>query len=219
VIEASGRKTVRKRSNLPPARTRSNGDETRRRLVEACLEHVWERGYAASSVSLIAEAANAPKGSVFYHFPTKDEFVIAAVQEYVAQAAARRRTDLLPDRPADRPTIDRLKSYFRKRLEARRPTKFRRGCLLGNLAAEVNDASSPMLAKAVQKGLSAFEGDVGTFLEAAARAGEIRTDLRLPAVASGIVNGWEGALLRMKLTGSAKPLEVFIDNLPAMLDR
>jgi TetR/AcrR family transcriptional regulator, transcriptional repressor for nem operon len=202
-----------------PARTRANGELTRQRLIEACIDHVWDRGYAASSVALIAESAGAPKGSVFYHFPTKDEIIIAAVEEYVAQATARRKKDLLPSSPEDRPTINRLKRYFRQRIEVRRATKFRRGCLLGNLAAEVDERTSPKLAKAVQNGLLAFENDVAQFLIAAASEGEIRQDLPIAEVAAGLVNGWEGALLRMKLNGSPKPLESFIETIPAMLER
>jgi TetR/AcrR family transcriptional repressor of nem operon len=56
----------------------------------------------------------------------------------------------------------RSKRYFRQRIEVRRATKFRRGCLLGNLAAEVNEKTSPKLAKAVQNGLLAFENDVAS---------------------------------------------------------
>jgi TetR/AcrR family transcriptional regulator, transcriptional repressor for nem operon len=98
-------------------------------------------------------------------------------------------------------------------------TKFRRGCLLGNLAAEVDQKTSPKLAKAVQNGLLAFENDVAQFLTAAAQEGEIRQDLPIAEVAAGLVNGWEGALLRMKLNGSPKPLESFIETIPAILER
>jgi hypothetical protein len=44
---------------------------------------------------------------------------------------------------------------------------------------------------------------------------EIRQDLPIAEVAAGLVNGWEGALLRMKLNGSPKPLESFIETIPA----
>jgi TetR/AcrR family transcriptional repressor of nem operon len=188
-------------------------------LIEACLDHVWDRGYAASSVALIAESAGAPKGSVFYHFPTKDEIIIAAVDEYIARATSRRKKELLRSSAADRSTVTRLKRYFRQRIEARRATKFRRGCLLGNLAAELDEKTSPKLAKAVQNGLLAFESDLAHFLTAAAREGEIRQDLPIAGMAAGLVNGWEGALLRMKLSGSSKPLESFVETIPTMLQR
>jgi len=210
-------KTIGKGNDASRGRTRVNGERTRQVLIEACLEHVWSRGYAASSVASIAESAGAPKGSVFYHFPSKDEVVIAAVEEDVAQATSRRKNHLLPNKPGDRPTVARLKSYFQQRLEARRPGKFRQGCLLGNLAAEIDEKVSPALAKAVQKGLVAFESDMMQFLSAAVEAGEVRQDLGISEVAAGLVNGWEGALLRMKLNGSPKPLQSFIDNIPTFL--
>jgi len=42
---------------------------TRQHLIDACTEHIWDRGYATSSVALIAESAGAPKGSVFLLLP------------------------------------------------------------------------------------------------------------------------------------------------------
>ncbi|WP_158808940.1 TetR/AcrR family transcriptional regulator [Beijerinckia sp. L45] len=200
-------------------RTRANGKLTKRRLVEACLEHVWDRGYGATSMALVAEAAGTPKGSVFYHFPTKETMIVAAVAEYVEQATARRKRDLLPDAPSHRPTVTRLKRYFHKRMEARRATNFRRGCLLGNLAAEINDEAVPAIAKAVQQGLQSFEEDVASFLTAACHEGEVRSDLHVEEVSSTLVNGWEGALLRMKLSGSPKPLESFIATVPIIIRR
>jgi TetR/AcrR family transcriptional repressor of nem operon len=87
------------------------------------------------------------------------------------------------------------------------------------LAAEVDEKTSPKLAKAVQNGLLAFENDVAQFLTAAAHEREIRQDLPIAEMAAGLVNGWEGALLRMKLSGSSKPLESFVETIPAMLQR
>ncbi len=71
----------------------------------------------------------------------------------------------------------------------------------------------------MQNGLLAFEKDVERFLTAAVLEGEIGRDLYIPEIAAGLVNGWEGALLRMKLSGSPKPLESFIENIPAILQR
>ncbi len=186
------------------------GQATRARLVDACLDQVWGQGYAASSIATIAQAAAAPKGSVFYYFPSKDEVVVAAVEAYVALARQRRGRELLPGPDRKLPALKRLEAYFRSRMEARRPAGFRRSCLLGNLAAEIDPEASPLVADAVRAGLAAFEADLLAVLQEAAAAGELAPGADLPALAATLVHAWEGALLRMKLLRSGGPLEEFL---------
>jgi TetR/AcrR family transcriptional regulator, transcriptional repressor for nem operon len=183
---------------------------TRAHLVEAALDHISDFGYGASTIAEIAEHAGIPRGSVFYYFPTKDDIVIAAIESYVTQAHARRVEKLLGPWSADHRAIDRFQSYFRSRLEARRKTNFRRGCLLGNLAGEIGGQDLPLVVQAVQAGLHIFEKDILVFLTASSKAGQIEDAVDLPALAATIVSGWEGALLRMKLRQSPLPLEQFM---------
>jgi TetR/AcrR family transcriptional regulator, transcriptional repressor for nem operon len=185
-------------------------ETTKTRLIESCLDHVWIHGYAASSIASIADAAKIPKGSVFYYFPTKDDVILAAIDEYVSRAKARRQRELLSPPQKHQSCTERLQAYFRGRMEARRPGRFQRGCLLGNLAAEIDGGRSPKIAAAVRAGLSAFEHDILCVLKEASEQGEIGRNLDLAGMAATLVNGWEGALLRMKLSRSPKPLEDFI---------
>jgi TetR/AcrR family transcriptional regulator, transcriptional repressor for nem operon len=185
-------------------------ETTKTRLIDACLDHVWVHGYAASPIASIAEAAKIPKGSVFYYFPTKDDVIIAAIDEYVSRAKARRQRELLSPLKKHRSYIERLQTYFSGRMEARRAGSFQRGCLLGNLAAEIDSVQSPKIAAAVRAGLAAFEDDVLCVLQEAADEGEIGRNIDLAVMAATLVNGWEGALLRMKLSRQPKPLQDFI---------
>ncbi|MFG1946265.1 TetR/AcrR family transcriptional regulator [Nonomuraea sp. NPDC048826] len=57
----------------------------RDQLIEATIALVAERGYAATSLARIAEAAGITKGAVLYHFATKDA-VVAAARAHVLDA-------------------------------------------------------------------------------------------------------------------------------------
>lgn len=50
----------------------------RAQLIEVTIALVAERGYAATSLANIAQAAGITKGAVLYHFATKDAVVAAA---------------------------------------------------------------------------------------------------------------------------------------------
>jgi AcrR family transcriptional regulator len=54
--------------------------ETRRRLLDAAIECLVERGYANITSSEIAERAGLSRGAQLYHFPTKEELLIRAVE-------------------------------------------------------------------------------------------------------------------------------------------
>lgn len=62
--------------------------DARTRMITATTRVLAQRGYEAASLSTIIEAADAPRGSVYHHFPGgKDEIVRAAVHHQAQQAA------------------------------------------------------------------------------------------------------------------------------------
>src|ERR1700743_3778617 len=60
---------------------------TRDRLVDAGLELMRKRGYGATGLQEILEAARVPKGSFYHHFGRKEEVGSAVLDRYFALAA------------------------------------------------------------------------------------------------------------------------------------
>jgi AcrR family transcriptional regulator len=58
-------------------------EQTRRRLLTAAARLFAQRGYQATSVDDIAEAAGFSKGAVYYNFDSKDELFEALVGEMI----------------------------------------------------------------------------------------------------------------------------------------
>ena len=56
--------------------------ETRRRLLDATVACLFERGYAGTTTTEIATRAGVSRGAQLHHFPRKDELVVSAL-EYV----------------------------------------------------------------------------------------------------------------------------------------
>lgn len=54
--------------------------ETRRRLLDAAIACLIERGYANTTTSEIAERAGLSRGAQLYHFPKKEELLASAVE-------------------------------------------------------------------------------------------------------------------------------------------
>jgi TetR/AcrR family transcriptional repressor of nem operon len=110
--------------------------ESKARLLDAALNVVRAKGYAATTVDDICHAAGVTKGSFFHHFKSKDDLAVAAAEHWNTMtdgffaAAAYRK---LPD------PLDRLLGYidFRTAILARPIPEFT--CLLGTMVQEAYD--------------------------------------------------------------------------------
>jgi len=54
---------------------------TRDKLLDITFEEVYIHGYAATSVDAILKKTQVPKGSMYHHFKSKKELVLAMVEE------------------------------------------------------------------------------------------------------------------------------------------
>ena len=54
--------------------------ETRKRLLDATVDCLFERGYAGTTTAEIASRAGFSKGAQLHHFPTKEKLVISALE-------------------------------------------------------------------------------------------------------------------------------------------
>lgn len=62
-------------------RRHEQGEQSRRRILEATVALAAERGYDGTSVALVTEATGLPASSVYWHFKNKDE-LLAETLEY-----------------------------------------------------------------------------------------------------------------------------------------
>ncbi|ONM49649.1 TetR/AcrR family transcriptional regulator [Nocardia donostiensis] len=53
---------------------------TRQRLLEATIECLAETGWAAATVSVVAERAGVSRGAAQHHFPTREDLIMAALE-------------------------------------------------------------------------------------------------------------------------------------------
>ena len=61
----------------------SAAEETRQRILDVARRLVVERGYAGTSVRDIAEQLTMTKGSLYYHFASKDDLLFALITPLV----------------------------------------------------------------------------------------------------------------------------------------
>ncbi|MDL5159670.1 TetR/AcrR family transcriptional regulator [Actinomycetospora termitidis] len=59
---------------------RANGEESRRRILDATVEIAGERGYEGTSINLVSARAGLPASSIYWHFENKDELIAAVIE-------------------------------------------------------------------------------------------------------------------------------------------
>ena len=91
-----GSQAPRPDNSRAPQQDRSRA--TRQRLLDATVDCLAQRGWAGTTVTVVAERAGVSRGAAQHHFPTREALVTAAV-EHVAQvrtADIQRELDALP---------------------------------------------------------------------------------------------------------------------------
>ena len=188
--------------------------EVRRRLLAAGLELVHARGFAASGVKDITDAAGVPKGSFYAYFPSKEAFAAAILEHHWADVETR----LLPILEADGLVRERITRFFHALADEHEAGDFVLGCLVGNLSLELGGSSEP-----VRTELVSILDRWDAALTACVRSGQggsddVRQDLDAGELASQLIEAWEGAALRGKVTRSRKPYDRFeAVTVPALL--
>jgi TetR/AcrR family transcriptional regulator, transcriptional repressor for nem operon len=188
--------------------------DVRNRLLAAGLELIHASGFAASGIKDITDAAGVPKGSFYAYFSSKETFAAAILAHYWADIEAR----LMPILAADGLAQQRITRFFHALADEHESREFVLGCLVGNLSLELAGSSEPVRAE-----LTRILERWDTALTACVRSGQggsggIRADLDAAELASMLIESWEGAALRGKVTRNRAPYDRFEKiTVPALL--
>jgi TetR/AcrR family transcriptional regulator, transcriptional repressor for nem operon len=193
---------------------RPQNPDVRRRLLAAGLDLVHGRGFAASGVKDITDSAGVPKGSFYAYFSSKEAFAAAILEHYWADIEER----LLPILDTNDPAPQRITRFFHTLADEHEDGDFLLGCLIGNLSLELGGSSD-----AIREQLASILDRWDAALTECVRSGQrhsggIRTDLDAEELASSLIEAWEGAALRGKVSRSRVPYDRFeAVTVPALL--
>lgn len=123
-----------------------------RQALDRALEVFWAKGYEAASLSDLTQAMGLSKSSFYHAFGSKHDAFLAAIDRYGSTVAAKLAEDLRRDRPARAA----IAAVFETAVEQAVGAGDRRGCFIGNCAAEVA-ASDPAAAERIVVGLRRIE--------------------------------------------------------------
>jgi TetR/AcrR family transcriptional regulator, lmrAB and yxaGH operons repressor len=166
----------------------------RDKMVDSTLKLLAAQGFQGASFSAILEDSQAPRGSIYHHFPGgKDQLVLAALDR--AGAMAQRLLEGTVDtRPED--VVRTFVGFWRTILTR---SDFRVGCSLAGVTVSANDDAIVEHAAGIFR---AWQTQVADVLVAAGVPAE-----RGPALATMLLASCEGAVVLCRAERSLRALD------------
>jgi len=174
------------------------------------MELLAEHGYHGTGLKKILDTVNVPKGSFYNYFASKEIFVSEIIKTY--NLSGIKRLDAYIETSAEDPVtmIRRIHEAIILELDA----KGMKGCLMGNLAAEIGNTSHPCQLE-MKTALQAWEDRFAILIKNAQEQDLIRTDIEASELADLFWCTWQGGMLKMKIDGNTDYLKKIV---PIMLD-
>jgi TetR/AcrR family transcriptional regulator, transcriptional repressor for nem operon len=183
--------------------------ESKTRLLNAALHVIRAKGYSATRVEDICEAAGLTKGSFFHHFDSKEALALAAADYWIEGTGALFASAAYhaPDDP-----VDRLLAYvdLRKSLLMGELADFT--CLVGTMVQEVYD-THPALREACNRSISDHAATLVPDIEEAMRERGIGGDWTAESLALYTQAAIQGAVILAKAKHGREVAAQCIDHL------
>ena len=107
-------------------------ERTRQRIIDAANQLFYRKGYNRTSFTDVVDAAEVPRGNIYYYFKTKDDILKAVIANRLEIISA-----MLGDwdKSISQP-LDRLERFVRIMYDST-PALLRSGCPMGSLTVEL----------------------------------------------------------------------------------
>jgi len=187
--------------------SRRDVKELREKLLDKGVALLMEQGYHGTGLQELVQSVGVPKGSFYNYFESKEAFSAEVVKHYIDPFIKRLDVHL---QRKDIGAAAALRAYFDELIEETERLDFRGGCLLGNLIGEIGDTSD-LCQTSLREAVHRYRDKLREGIARAQREGGFRADIDAKEMADLLVNFWQGALLRMKIERSVRPLIQFCD--------
>ncbi len=178
---------------------------TREEIIRKGAELIHARGFNATGLKQVLEAALVPKGSFYFYFKSKEDFGLAVI-EYFRDSIETTAGRFLEDDGT--PPLSRLSRFFDGYLDIFRKMNFSRGCPIGNLMQEMSDLNEAFRVN-ITEVYSGLGKKIELLLAEARNRGDLSGFTDPVQLSQFILNAWEGAIMQMKLTKDPEALVIF----------
>ncbi len=182
------------------------GKEVAQNILEKGTDIIYRNGYHNVGLKKILEAASIPKGSFYHYFKSKEDFGLKAIDFYSQQTIEFLKSFL---DNKDKTPKERILDLLITMKGIYCDQHFSLGCFLGNCSLELG-AQNQSFADKISGKFKQWEDLFENTIKEGQESNLVKTDFSAKEYAAFILNGWEGALVRMKSTRNNEPLDQLI---------
>lgn len=175
--------------------------DIRAKLLEVGVKNLLEFGYHGTGIQQLVQEVGVPKGSFYNYFSSKEDFAVEVINHYSNCFAQQ----LVQAKAKDTEPIKILNTYFTSIMGNFKSTDYHGGCLIANLAGELD--SSAVCRRALAQGFNDWSKDLAQVIHEGQEQGVFRTDMQANELADMLIESWEGGVMRMKVERSLEPLQ------------
>ncbi len=179
-------------------------DENKQHITRKGLKALYLKGYNATGVQEIANAAGIPKGSFYNYFKNKEDFAIQAMHLFTGRELEVMQRFLTDE---SLPPLERIRALYRYKIEYLSTRgAFSLGCFLCNITLEMADVSET-IAQEANRCFTEEYAPLQACLEEARARGELAADTDIEQLTHLIRNSWLGALVIMVISAGSREFE------------
>ncbi|RDY58778.1 TetR/AcrR family transcriptional regulator [Flagellimonas nanhaiensis] len=177
-------------------------------LLEKGMEILWSKGYNATSVNDIVQAAGVPKGSFYFYYDSKEDFAVKAIEYYFGERFGCAKK-ILED--ASIPPKQRLLDFNEFRCKIlKEELNCQMGCLASNLGNEMAEHSEKIRKVIVVKE-AILKESIAKVVKEAQEKGEIDSSMDPMDIVTFFEDAGKGAMTSMKELKSSYPIDNYLN--------
>jgi TetR/AcrR family transcriptional repressor of nem operon len=165
-----------------------------------------EKGYNNTGIAEVLQIVGVPKGSFYYYFNSKEDFGLQIINAFDEERT--RKLEYYLGNKAKSP-VQRLKAWCEERRVDLQEANCRKGCLIGNLSAEMADQNELFRAR-LEEILTRWRNKFAACIIEGQKSGHIPKEVDAVDLAEFFLSGWEGSVMRSKTTKHTGPQEAFM---------
>jgi TetR/AcrR family transcriptional repressor of nem operon len=178
---------------------------TREEIIRKGAELIHAQGFNATGLQQILQVAGIPKGSFYFYFKSKEDFGLEVI-DYFGAIISEIFTHYLSDKKiAPLKRLEKLSEFYEDLYQKNGNAL---GCPIGNLSLELADTNERLRVHLVGV-IETLIAQLELCLQEAKRDKSIPASLNAADAARFIFQGFEGAVLHMKVVKNIKPFQIF----------
>ncbi len=177
------------------------GDETKEKIIDVSRDLFHRRGYYNTSINDIIDNSGVKKGSLYFHYKSKDALIIEVLNEALEKYEKEISAGVKHKAPSDQidDMIEAITGYHVN-------GDISKGCLFGNMALEIGHDGSD-IAGFIEGVFKRWENKFITLFTQAEENGEYKLKEPPKVLARMILATIEGGVLLSKISDNTEPLK------------